>query len=130
MAETIGFIGLGIMGKPMAKNLIKAGYSLVVYNRTQSKAEELVSMGASLQDSPKEVSANASIIITIVSDSPEVESVILGKNGIIEGIREDSVVIDMSSISPITTLKISKELGQRGVSLFDAPVSGGRSGCS
>ena len=128
MAEIIGFIGLGIMGKPMAKNLIKAGYPLIVYNRTQSKAEELVSMGADLQDSPKEVSANASIIITIVSDSPEVESVILGKNGIIEGVKEDSVVIDMSSISPITTLKIAKELGQRGVSLFDAPVSGGEVG--
>ena len=128
MAEIIGFIGLGIMGKPMAKNLIKAGYPLIVYNRTQSKAEELVSMGADLQDSPKEVSANASIIITIVSDSPEVESVILGKNGIIEGVKEDSVVIDMSSISPITTLNIAKELGQRGVSLFDAPVSGGEVG--
>ena len=128
MAETIGFIGLGIMGKPMAKNLIKAGHSLVIYNRTQSKTEELVSMGADLKNSPKEVSANASIIITIVSDSPEVESVILGKNGIIEGIKEDSVVIDMSSISPITTLKIAKELDQRGVSLFDAPVSGGEVG--
>ena len=128
MAETIGFIGLGIMGKPMAKNLIKAGHSLVIYNRTQSKTEELVSMGADLKNSPKEVSANASIIITIVSDSPEVESVILGKNGIIEGIKEDSVVIDISSISPITTLKIAKELDQRGVSLFDAPVSGGEVG--
>ncbi len=128
MAQTIGFIGLGIMGKPMARNLIKAGYPLVVYNRTASKAEELVELGSRQLASPKEVGANAEVVITMVSDSPEVESVVLGENGVIEGIREKSIVVDMSSISPITTQRIAAELGRRGVSMLDAPVSGGEVG--
>ena len=128
MAQTIGFIGLGIMGKPMARNLIKAGYPLVVYNRTASKAAELVELGARQLVSPKEVGANAGVVITMVSDSPEVESVVLGDNGVIEGIAEHGVVVDMSSISPITTQHIAAELKGRGVAMLDAPVSGGEVG--
>jgi len=113
MPKTIGFIGLGIMGKPMAKHLINAGYSLVVYNRTASKAQELVAMGARQVNSPKVVAENSEIIITMVADSPEVEHVILGQSGVIEGARPGSVVIDMSSISPIVTQRIAAELAKR-----------------
>ncbi len=128
MAQTIGFVGLGIMGKPMAGNLIKAGYPLVVYNRTASKAAELVELGARQVESPREVGAGADVVITIVSDSPEVESVVLGGNGVIEGIAEGGVVVDMSSISPITTQRIAAALKGRGVAMLDAPVSGGEIG--
>ena len=128
MSQTIGFIGLGIMGKPMARNLIEAGYSLVVYNRTASKAAELVELGARQVESPREVGAGAGVVITMVSDSPEVESVVLGDNGVIKGIAEHSVVVDMSSISPITTQRIAAELKGRGVAMLDAPVSGGEIG--
>ena len=128
MAQTIGFIGLGIMGKPMARNLIEAGYPLVVYNRTASKAAELVELGARQVESPKEVGAGAEVVITMVSDSPEVESVVLGDDGVIEGIAEGGVVVDMSSISPITTQHIAAELKGRGVAMLDAPVSGGEIG--
>ena len=128
MEQTIGFVGLGIMGKPMARNLIEAGYPLVVYNRTASKAEDLVELGARQVGSPREVGAGAEVVITMVSDSPEVESVILGDDGVIEGIAEQGVVVDMSSISPITTQRISAELKGRGVAMLDAPVSGGEIG--
>lgn len=128
MVQTIGFIGLGIMGKPMARNLIKAGYSLVVYNRTSSKALDLVKLGARQLGSPREVGANAEVVITMVSDSPEVASVVLGDDGVIEGIAEHGVVVDMSSISPITTQQIAAELRGRGISMLDAPVSGGEIG--
>ena len=128
MAQTIGFIGLGIMGKPMAINLIKAGYPLVVYNRTASKAAELLELGARQVRSPREVGASAEVVITMVSDSPEVESVILGDDGVIEGIAEHGVVVDMSSISPITTQRIAAELEGKGVAMLDAPVSGGEIG--
>ena len=128
MAQTIGFVGLGIMGKPMARNLIEAGYPLVVYNRTASKAAELVELGARQVESPREVGANAGVVITMVSDSPEVESVVLGDSGVIEGIAEHGVVVDMSSISPITTQRIAAELKGRGVAMLDAPVSGGEIG--
>lgn len=128
MPKTIGFIGLGIMGKPMAKNLINAGHPLVVYNRTASKAQELVAMGARQVGSPKEVAENAEIIITMVADSPDVEQVILGPAGVIEGARAGSIIVDMSSISPIVTQRIAAELATRKVAMFDAPVSGGEVG--
>jgi 2-hydroxy-3-oxopropionate reductase len=128
MLKTIGFIGLGIMGKPMAKNLINAGYPLVVYNRTTAKALELVAMGARQVDSPKQVAENSEIIITMVADSPEVEQVILGPAGVIEGARADSIVVDMSSISPIVTQRIAVELAKKKVAMLDAPVSGGEVG--
>jgi len=128
MSKKIGFIGLGIMGKPMARNLMKAGYSLVVYNRTASKAQELVQAGAQQVGSPKEVAENSQIIITMVSDSPEVEEVILGPKGVIQGLKAGSVVIDMSSISPVVTQRIAAELSTKGATMLDAPVSGGETG--
>jgi len=128
MEKRVGFIGLGIMGMPMARNLIKAGFEVVVYNRTASKAEQMVSEGAKKADSPKELAEESPVVITIVSDTPDVESVILGKNGIIEGIKADSVVIDMSTISPQATQKIATRLREKGVHMLDAPVSGGEQG--
>ena len=128
MPKTIGFIGLGIMGKPMAKHLISAGYPLVVYNRTASKAQELVAMGARQVNSPKEVAEISEIIITMVADSPEVELVILGPAGVIEGAKPGSVVVDMSSISPIVTQRIAAALASKNVAMLDAPVSGGEVG--
>ena len=128
MEKRVGFIGLGIMGMPMARNLIKAGFEVVVYNRTTSKAEQMVSEGAKKADSPKELARETPVVITIVSDTPDVESVILGENGIIEGIKVDSVVIDMSTISPQATQKIAARLREKGVYMLDAPVSGGEQG--
>ncbi|MBL7055384.1 2-hydroxy-3-oxopropionate reductase [Candidatus Woesearchaeota archaeon] len=122
--KKIGFIGLGIMGRPMALNLIKAGFSVTVYNRTKSKAEGFDSVA----NSPKEVAEKCDVIITIVSDSKDVEEVILGKGGIIEGVRSGSIVIDMSSIAPLVTKKIAAELSKKGCEMLDAPVSGGDKG--
>lgn len=128
MDKQIGFIGLGIMGKPMALNLIKAGFDVTVYNRTASKAEQLVSQGAKKAASPAEVAGQTTVVITIVSDTPDVESVILGKKGVIEKIRPDSVVIDMSTISPEATREIAARLKEKGAHMLDAPVSGGEQG--
>jgi 3-hydroxyisobutyrate dehydrogenase len=128
MEKNIGFIGLGIMGKPMARNLIKAGFEVVVYNRTAANAEQMVSEGAQKADSPRQVAEASSIIITIVSDTPDVESVILGEKGVIEGIKSGSVVIDMSTISPQATQKITACLKEKGAHMLDAPVSGGEEG--
>ena len=126
--EKIGFIGLGIMGKPMALNLIKAGFELVVFNRTSSKMDELINAGAIGVKSPKEVAENSDIIITIVSDTPDVENVILGEHGVIHGVKEGSVVIDMSTISPAVTKEIAVKLKEENVEMLDAPVSGGDTG--
>ncbi|MFC1949929.1 2-hydroxy-3-oxopropionate reductase [Chloroflexota bacterium] len=128
MDKKIGFIGLGIMGRPMALNLIKAGFEVVVFNRTTSKAEQVASQGAKKADSPREVAEETTVVITIVSDTPDVESVILGENGVIEGIRSDSAVIDMSTISPEATKRIAARLGEKGAHMLDAPVSGGEQG--
>jgi 2-hydroxy-3-oxopropionate reductase len=128
MSKTIGFIGLGIMGKPMARNLMKAGYPLVVYNRTASKADELVAAGARQVGSPREVAQSAEVIITMVADSPEVEQIILGPQGVLESVKAGSVVIDMSSISPVVTKKIAAELAPKGAAMLDAPVRGGEIG--
>ena len=123
--ETIGFIGLGIMGLPMARNLLKAGFPVVAYNRTSSKAEELAEDGATTAASPKEVSEQASVIITMVTDSSDVEEVVLGQNGVIEGIQCDAVLIDMSTISPSVTRAIAERVEEKGGRMLDAPVSGG-----
>lgn len=128
MDKRIGFIGLGIMGKPMALNLLKAGFEVTVYNRTASRAEQPVSKGARQAMSPAEVASETTVIITIVSDTPDVESVVLGKNGVIERIKPDSVVIDMSTISPEATRKIAARLKEKGAHMLDAPVSGGEQG--
>lgn len=124
----VGFIGLGVMGKPMSKNLLKAGYPLVVYDLIGSKMSELVSIGAEGAGSPKDVSKKCEIIITMVPDSPEVEIAVLGENGVIEGVKEGAIVIDMSSINPFTTRKAGDALAKKGVEMLDAPVSGGEEG--
>jgi 3-hydroxyisobutyrate dehydrogenase len=126
--KKIGFIGLGIMGKPMSLNLLKAGFDVTVYNRTESKTADAVSQGAKKAESPAEAAADSTVIITIVSDTPDVESVILGKNGVIESIKPDSVVIDMSTISPKATRDIATRLKEKGAHMLDAPVSGGEQG--
>ena len=123
--KTIGFIGLGIMGIPMAKNLIKSNFNLIVYNRTHSKTKELAELGASVAKSPAEVASQSNYIITMLTDSPDVEQVILGTNGVIEGINENTVVIDMSTISPEITQTINEQLVAKNCALLDAPVSGG-----
>lgn len=123
--EKIGFIGLGIMGKPMALNLLKAGFKVIAYNRTKEKVNAIVDAGGEEGLSPKEVAENSDIIITIVSDSPDVEDVILGENGIIKGAKAGSVVIDMSTISPSVTKEIATKLKEINVEMLDAPVSGG-----
>ena len=123
--KKIGFIGLGVMGKPMCKNLLKAGYSLTVWNRTASKMKEPVSLGAVAAGSPKEVAQKSDIVIIMVGDSPDVEEVVVGSSGVIEGARPDLIVVDMSSISPIATCRIAEALEKKGVKMLDAPVSGG-----
>ena len=128
MLEKVGFIGLGIMGMPMARNLLKAGFEVVAYNRTKSKAEQLAKEGAKKADSPGELAMECPVVITIVSDTPDVEEVILGKDGVIEGIKPGSVVIDMSTISPQATQEIAARLRQKEVHMLDAPVSGGEQG--
>lgn len=121
----IGFIGLGIMGKPMSKNLLKAGHSLVVFNRSHASVEELVACGAEEGKSPADVASKCGVIILMLPNSPDVREVCLGKNGIIEGAKEGTVIIDMSSIDPVETKAIGKELAQKAIELIDAPVSGG-----
>lgn len=128
MTDHIGLIGLGIMGKPMGKNLLKAGLPLTVWNRTPGRAEELVELGARLASSPREVAEHSDIIITMVSDSPDVQQVILGENGVIHGVKPGSVVVDMSTISPQVTRELAETLQARGVDMLDAPVSGGEKG--
>lgn len=128
MKEQIGFIGLGIMGQPMCLNLLKAGYQVTVYNRTASKMETVINAGAVPAESPKMVAKKSDLIITIVSDSPDVKEVVLGKNGIIQGIRKNSVLIDMSTIAPKVTLKIAKAIQKKRADMLDAPVSGGDTG--
>ncbi|RLI23422.1 hypothetical protein DRO47_00580 [Candidatus Bathyarchaeota archaeon] len=125
MKKRIGFIGLGVMGKPMAMNLLKAGYPLTVWNRTRSKMEDLVKMGAAPGESPKDVAEKSDVVITMVTDSAAVEAVILGPSGVIEGVRPGMIVIDMSTISPSVTRRIAEKLKEKGVEMLDAPVSGG-----
>jgi len=125
MMKKIGFIGLGIMGKPMSKNLLKAGYPLVVYSLNENKVNELVGLGAEKGFSPKDVAARTEIVITMLPDSPQVKEVIFGENGIHEGIREGSMVVDMSSIAPLVSRELAEKLAEQGVRMLDAPVSGG-----
>ncbi len=128
MAERIGFIGLGIMGEPMCRNLMKAGYACTVNTRTKARAEKLLSEGAVWSESPRDTASRSDVIITIVTDTPDVEKVVLGENGIIEGIKPGSVVIDMSTISPSATRNMAAALKDRGADMLDAPVSGGDTG--
>lgn len=130
MTEKAGFIGLGIMGRGMAHNLLKAGFPLTVWNRTAGKADSLVAAGAKLAGSPAEVAAQSDITVICVSDTPDVEAVILGKGGVMEGAKPGSVVVDCSTISPIATRKLNAALAEKGVSMLDAPISGGSEGAA
>ncbi len=121
----IGFIGLGIMGKPMAKNLLKAGYNLIVLDLNKKVVEELTNLGAETAETPAEVASKTKTIITMLPNSPEVQEVVLGKNGVIEGATKGSVLIDMSSIAPLASREIAEALSKNGVEMLDAPVSGG-----
>ncbi len=125
MTERVGFVGLGIMGKPMAKNLMQAGYELVVHNRSPEKAEELAREGATAAESPKEVAGQSGIIITMLPDSPDVREALTGESGVLQGIQEDALIVDMSTISPVVTEELAAAVGEKGASMLDAPVSGG-----
>jgi 2-hydroxy-3-oxopropionate reductase len=124
----IGFIGLGIMGKPMARNLLKAGYPLVIHNRSRAAVDELSKEGAQPAASSKEVAARSEVIITMLPDSPDVELVYAGENGIFAGAKAGMLLIDMSSISPVVARKLAGEAEKRGLDMIDAPVSGGEAG--
>ena len=128
MLEKIGFIGLGIMGRPMALNLRKAGYALWVHARRANLMEPLLRAGAVICSSPQAVAEQTETIITIVADTPDVEEVILGNKGIIHGAKAGSLVIDMSSIAALTTRRIAAALAEKGIEMLDAPVSGGDQG--
>jgi len=128
MPETIGFIGLGVMGKPMAKNLMKKGHALVVHNRSRAPADELAAAGAVAAASPAQVAQQSSIVITMLPDTPDVEVVLTGGDGVVSALRPNTVVIDMSSISPVVTRKLAAAIAARGGTMLDAPVSGGEIG--
>lgn len=126
--ESIGFIGLGIMGRPMARNLLKAGYALTVHNRSRGPVEELAAEGGVPASSPKEVAERSDVIITMLPDSPDVEEVVLGRGGVREGVRPGALFIDMSTVAPATARKVHRELAEAKVQSLDAPVSGGEAG--
>ncbi len=125
MALKIGFIGMGIMGRPMARNLLRAGHQVTVYNRTRARAEELLADGAKVAATPRDCAQGNEIVITIVTDSPDVEAVVLGKDGAAETLPPGATLIDMSTISPEVTRSIHARLKEREIGFLDAPVSGG-----
>lgn len=124
--KKLGFIGVGIMGKPMAKNLIDAGYKVIAYDIEQKAWNEIVEYGAERGTSPRNVAENSDIILTMLPNSPEVKEVVMGANGIIEGVRKGQILVDMSSIAPLVAREIAEELKKKGVEMLDAPVSGGQ----
>ena len=130
MSERIGFIGLGIMGRGMVDNLMQAGFQLTVWNRTASRMRPFTQRGAAPASSPREVAEQSDIIITCVSDTPDVEQVILGADGVIHGAAAGDLVIDMSTINPVNTVEIARQLNERGVNMLDAPISGGSEGAA
>lgn len=128
MTQSIGFIGLGIMGQPMATNLVRAGYKVTVFNRTRSKAEPLEKAGARVAISPAEAARDADVVISIVSDSAAAEEVILGKGGALETLRAGAIVIDSSTISPIVSRRLACHTAGKGAQMLDAPVTGSKHG--
>lgn len=124
----LGFIGLGLMGRPMAHNLLKAGFPLTVYSRSPAPVEELAAAGAHAARSPREVAAAADVVITMLPDAPDVEAVLFGPNGVIEAARPGLIVVDMSTVSPVATRRMAARLGEAGLAMLDAPVSGGTVG--
>ena len=130
MAQVIGFIGLGIMGRPMARNLLKAGYPLVVHSRSRGPVDEIAGAGAKVGTSPRDVAAQSDVLITMLPNSPDVEQVVLGRDGVIEGARPGLILLDMSTISPLVSQKIGAALAEKSVKMLDAPVSGGEKGAT
>jgi len=128
MAQVIGFIGLGIMGRPMARNLLKAGYSLVVHSWSRGPVDEIAGAGAKVGTSSRDVAAQCDVLITMLPNSPEVEQVVLGRDGVIEGARPGMILLDMSTISPLVSQKVGAALAAKSVKMLDAPVSGGEKG--
>ena len=125
MQTTVGIIGLGLMGKPMAQNLLKAGFSLTVWNRTGAKARELAARGARLAASPREAAEHADVLITIVSDPPALEQVLWGESGALAGLRAGSVLVDSSTVAPALAQRVAAACAERGAEFLDAPVTGG-----
>lgn len=123
--KKIGFVGLGIMGKPMSRNLLKAGHSLVAYDIVSAAVDEVVAAGAEKGASPKDVAAKADAIITMLPNSPQVQEVVLGKDGLIETMKPGSILIDMSSIAPLVSREVAARLAEKKIRMLDAPVSGG-----
>ncbi len=130
MSESIGFIGLGIMGRGMVDNLLGAGFELTIWNRTAERMTPFIERGAAAASSPSEVASKSDIIITCVSDTPDVEQVLLGEDGVIHGAAAGDLVIDMSTINPVNTVEIARQLNERGVNMLDAPISGGSEGAA
>ena len=123
--QKIGLLGLGLMGRPMGMNLLKAGHSLTVWNRTPARADELVAAGAVLAKTPREVAAASDVLLSIVSDPPALESVLWGKDGALDGLKAGSIYIDSSTVSPVLVKKVAAACKERGVRFLDAPVTGG-----
>jgi 2-hydroxy-3-oxopropionate reductase len=121
----IGFIGLGIMGKPMAKNLLKAGYPLVVYDVNPAPVKELASAGAETASSAKEVAQKTDVVITMLPNSPHVKAAVMGPNGVLEGAKPGMIIVDMSSIAPLAAKEVAAKAAEKRVEMLDAPVSGG-----
>jgi 3-hydroxyisobutyrate dehydrogenase len=130
VSDTVGFIGMGIMGQGMVRNLAKAGLEPLVWNRTRSRVDDLVSEGFEVTEDPAALAAACDVVITCVSDTPDVEEVVLGERGVLEGVKKGSLVIDMSTISPRATVEIGRRLGDKGVAMLDAPISGGSEGAA
>ena len=126
--DTVGFIGLGVMGRPMAKHILAKGFPVVVYNRSRAGIDELVAAGATAAVSPADVARQAAVVITMVADTPDVEQVLSGPDGVLDTLRPGSVVIDMSSISPVATRGFAAAVAAKGSAMLDAPVSGGEIG--
>jgi 2-hydroxy-3-oxopropionate reductase len=125
MATRVGFIGLGLMGRPMVLNLLKAGFPVTVWNRTRAKTESLVAAGARAAASPREVAENSEVVITIVSDPPALEGVLWGADGVMGSLKRGSILIDSSTVSPALARRVAADCAQRGVEFLDAPVTGG-----
>ena len=123
--DTIGFIGLGVMGKPMARNLMKAGFPLVVHNRSRGAVDELAKEGARAASSPKDVATQSDMVILMLPDSPDVEAVVAGKDGVFDGARRGMLLIDMGTSSPVLARRLARDAAARGIDMLDAPVSGG-----
>jgi 2-hydroxy-3-oxopropionate reductase len=126
--EVVGFIGLGVMGKPMAENILKKGYRMVVHSRSRAPVNALVAAGAVAADSPADVARRATVVITMVPDTPDVEQVLAGEDGVFSAVQRGAIVIDMSSVSPVATRKLAEQAAAHGATMLDAPVSGGQIG--